>query len=220
VPSVVTFDLFSALTDSRTGGAAVFGTWAVRRSWSATGEQVYDTWDRLNKAVQAATTTWVPYAELAGQALDCTYGELELDGDVATDVAVLLDSQAEWPLWPDAAAGLRRISAGRRVGILSNVDDALVARTRAAALVAPELLLTSERLGVYKPNPAIYKRAREACGGELVHVATSARDVRGSLEAGIDVVRLRRSGHRLDPNGPTPIHEVSDLDELADVLDC
>ena len=94
--SVVTFDLFSALTDSRTGGAEVFDTWAVRRSWSATGEQVYDTWDRLNKAAQAATTCWVPYAELAGQALDCTYGELELDGDVATDVAVLLDSPVSY----------------------------------------------------------------------------------------------------------------------------
>ncbi|MBK5248451.1 MAG: HAD-IA family hydrolase [Actinomycetales bacterium] len=220
MPSVVTFDLFSALTDSRTGGAAVFGTWAARRSWSATGEQVYDTWDRLNKAAQAATTTWVPYAELAEQALDRAYGKLGLDGDVATDVAVLLESQAQWPLWPDAAAGLRRISAGRRVGILSNVDDALVARTRAAAHFAPELVLTSERLGVYKPDPRIYERARDACGGELVHVATSARDVRGSLEAGIDVVRLRRPGHRLDPDGPASTHEVSDLHELADVLGC
>ncbi|QNN53551.1 HAD family hydrolase [Nocardioides mesophilus] len=220
MPSVITFDLFSALTDSRAGGSRVFGAWAASRSWSATGEQVYDTWDRLNKAAQAATTAWVPYAALAEQALDRAYGELELDGDVATDVAVLLESQADWPLWPDVAAGLRRISAGRRVGILSNVDDALVVRTRAAALFAPELLLTSERLGVYKPDPRIYERARDACGGGLVHVATSARDVRGSLEAGIDVVRLRRSGHRLDPDGPTPTHEVSDLDELADVLGC
>jgi 2-haloacid dehalogenase len=220
VPSVITFDLFSALTDSRTGGAAIFGEWASRRSWPVTGERVYDEWDRLNKAAQAGTERWVPYAELAAEALDRAYGELGLDGDVASDAAALLESQADWPLWPDSADGLRRISAGRRVGILSNVDDALVRRTRAFGYFAPELVLTSERLGVYKPDPRIYARARDACGGELIHVATSARDVRGSLEAGIEVVRLRRPGHRLDPAGPTPTHEVDGLDELARLLGC
>lgn len=216
--SVVTFDLFSALTDSRTGGAAVFATLAGRRSWPATGEQIYDVWDRLNKTAQADTVAWLPYADLAEQALGRAYGELGLEGDVATDIAALLESQADWPLWPDAARGLRRISGARRVGILSNVDDALAVRTRAVALVAPELLFTSERLGVYKPDPRVYERARDATGGDLVHVATSARDVRGSLEAGIDVVRLRRPGHHLDPAGPAPTYEVDDLDALAELL--
>jgi len=220
VPSVITFDLFSALTDSRTGGAAVFGNWASQRSWPLMGQKVYDVWDRLNKLAQAHTEGWVPYAVLAAQALDRAYGELDLDGDVGNDVAVLLESQETWPLWPDSARGLRRITAARRVGILSNVDNALAARTRAFAFVAPELVFTSERLGVYKPDPRIYERARDACSGNLVHVATSGRDVRGSLEAGIDVVRLRRIGHRLDPDGPTPTCEVGNLDELADLLAC
>ena len=220
MPSVVTFDLFSALTDSRTGGAAVFGAWASRRSWTATGEQVYDRWDRLNKAAQGEATDWVPYATLAERALDRTYRDLGLDGDVGADIAVLLDSQADWPLWPDVPRGLRRIGAAHRVGILSNVDDELVVRTRAASLFSPELVFTSERLGAYKPDPRIYQRTRDACGDDLVHIATSARDVRGALEAGIDVVHLRRPGHRLQPTGPAPTHAVGDLDELAQVLGC
>jgi 2-haloacid dehalogenase len=51
-----------------------------------------------------------------------------------------------------------------------------------------------------------------------VHVATSGRDVRGALEAGIGVVRLRRPGHTLDPEGPQPEHEAADLRELAALL--
>jgi 2-haloacid dehalogenase len=51
-----------------------------------------------------------------------------------------------------------------------------------------------------------------------VHVATSGRDVRGALEAGIDVIRLRRPGHRLDPDGPQPSREAADLHELASLL--
>lgn len=220
MPAVITFDLFSALTDSRTGGTAVFDSWARRRSWPVPGERVYDVWDRCNKAAQAATTRWVPYAQLATEALQRAYVELGLEGEIDSDVAVLLESQAAWPLWPDSADGLRRIGEAHRVGILSNVDDLLAARTRAFAFVAPELVLTSERLGVYKPDPRIYERARDACLGDLVHVATSARDVRGSLEAGIEVVRLRRPGHWLDEEGPTPSYEVDGLDELADLLGC
>jgi 2-haloacid dehalogenase len=50
-------------------------------------------------------------------------------------------------------------------------------------------------------------------------VATSARDVRGALEAGLDVVRLRRPGHGLDPAGPRPPAEAADLHDLVTALD-
>ena len=77
--------------------------------------------------------------------------------------------------------------------------------------------LTSERLGVYKPHAAIYRRAVDELG-PLVHVATSARDVRGALEAGIPTVRLQRPGHELDADGPRPTHEVTSTVELPGVL--
>lgn len=83
---------------------------------------------------------------------------------------------ADWPLWPDVAGGLPRLARVARVGLLSNVDDALFARTAAAPLVDPEVALTSEQLGVYKPHPEIYLRAKARLG-DLVHVPTSARDV-------------------------------------------
>jgi 2-haloacid dehalogenase len=104
------------------------------------------------------------------------------------------------------------------VGLLSNVDDHLARRTRAAALVAPDLLLTSQRLGAYKPDPAIYLRARDLLGDGFVHVASSARDVRGATEAGIRTVRLVRPGHSLDPDGTAPAVTVHDVAELAGVL--
>jgi FMN phosphatase YigB (HAD superfamily) len=50
-------------------------------------------------------------------------------------------------------------------------------------------------------------------------VATSARDVRGAVEAGLDVVRLRRPGHDLDPAGPRPAAEVDHLHDVVTVLD-
>jgi 2-haloalkanoic acid dehalogenase type II len=214
---VVTFDLFSALVDSRTGGSATFGRLAGDRGWPVTGEQLYDAWDPLNKAAQRDCTTWLPWREPATRALATAYDRLGLRGDPTADIEALATSMADWPLWPDVETGLPRLATTHRVGLLSNVDDELFARTAAAPLVDHQVALTSQRLRAYKPHPEIYLRARDALA-PMVHVATSARDVRGALEAGIPVVRLRRPGHEMDPDGPRPAYEIDTVDDLPRVL--
>jgi 2-haloacid dehalogenase len=216
---LITFDLFSALIDSRLGASAVLDGLAHARGWPVDGGTVHDDWDRRNKASQRDEPQWIPFAEHCRRALADTYRALDLRGAADDDVAVLLRSVGDWPLWPDVVEGLPAIAARHRVGILSNVDDDVFARTRVAALVEDDAVLTSERLRAYKPGPDIYRRARERAGGGLVHVATSARDVRGALEAGIETVRLRRPGHVLDPAGPQPEREAADLAALAVALD-
>jgi 2-haloacid dehalogenase len=215
---LVTFDLFSALIDSRTGGSAAFGQIAAAHGWDVAAEELYDRWDAANKASQRDETEWVPFTEHSRRALAAVYTALTLDGDADADTAVLLGTVGNWPLWPDVEAGLPRVAEKWRVGVLSNVDDVIFARTRVAPLVEDDTVLTSERLKAYKPAREIYQRARERAGGALTHVATSARDVRGALEAGLDVVRLRRPGHDLDPGGPAPEREVASVAELVEVL--
>jgi 2-haloacid dehalogenase len=212
---LITFDLFSALIDSRLGASAVLDGLGHARGWPVDGGTVYDAWDRRNKASQRDEPEWIPFAEHCRRALADTYRALDLAADADADVEVLLRSVGDWPLWPDVAEELPALAAGQRVGVLSNVDDDVFARTRVAGFVADDAVLTSERLRAYKPGREIYLRARERAGGELLHVAASARDVRGALEAGIDVVRLRRPGHVLDPEGPQPAREARDLRELA-----
>ena len=215
---LVTFDLFSALIDSRTGGSAVLGRLAAERDWSVDGERLYDEWDRRNKASQRDEPEWIPFAEHCRRALAAAYADLGLDADGTADAALLNRSVADWPLWPDVAEQLPELGRRYRVGVLSNVDDAILARTAVAALVDDDAVLTSERLRAYKPAADLYLRAKERAGGELTHVATSARDVRGALEAGIAVVRLRRPGHDLDPEGPAPRDEAADVRGVGALL--
>jgi 2-haloacid dehalogenase len=214
----VTFDLFSALIDSRTGGSAAFDRIAAGHGWDVAGRDLYDDWDARNKASQKdlPVDPWVTFTEHSRRALAATYAARGLAADPAEDVDALLASLPDWPLWPDVEAGLAAVARDHRVGILSNVDDELFRRTRAAALADDSAVLTSERLHVYKPHPDIYRRAAEA--GVDVHVPASARDTRGALEAGLAVVRVRRPGHRVDPDGPQPEREVGDLTELPAVL--
>jgi 2-haloacid dehalogenase len=215
---LVTFDLFSALIDSRTGGSAVLGRLAADRGWPVEGERLYDEWDRRNKASQRDEPEWVPFAEHCRRALAGAYADLGLDGDATADARLLNESVGDWPLWPDVASQLPELAEHYRVGVLSNVDDAIFARTSVPPLVDDAAVLTSERLRAYKPAPELYHRALERADGDLTHVATSARDVRGALEAGIRVVRLRRPGHQLDPAGPAPRDEAVDVRGVAALL--
>lgn len=214
---MVTFDLFSALIDSRTGAAAALRQLGGDRQWRPSATEVYDDWDARNKRAQRDRETWTTYESISGAALAETYAALGLDGDAVGDLSRILDTLPDWPLWPDVEANLTVLSRRYRIGLLSNVDDELFRRTRAAPYVDPELAMTSERLGVYKPDPRIYHRAQEALG-PMVHVATSGRDVRGAVEAGIPVVRLRRPGHRIDVEGPRPEFEAGAMDQLEELV--
>lgn len=213
---VVTCDLFSALLDSRSGGTAALT--ALRLDWGRPAADVYDHWDAASKSLQADCASWVPFAELARQALERTYLELGLPGSASRDIQPLLASVADWPLWPDVAQALPALQAVARVGVLSNVDDSLLGQTRAAGLVDLELALTSQQLRAYKPRPELYRAARARLG-PFVHVASSARDVRGALEAGLTVIRLARPGHLLDPAGPVPTCQVVSFSELPTALE-
>ena len=214
---VVTFDLFSALIDSRSGGSRAFEKLVRTHGWPVSGQKVYDAWDPCNKAAQADCSVWEPWRGPARRALADAYALLGVDGDPTEGVERLVRSMPDWPLWPDVPRGLRALAAGWRIGLLSNVDDDLFARTAAASLVDHDVALTSQRLGAYKPHSTIYRRAEQKVG-PFVHVATSARDVRGALEAGIPVVRLRRPGHELDRDGPRPTHEAASTTDLPAVL--
>jgi 2-haloalkanoic acid dehalogenase type II len=216
---LVTFDLFSALLDSRTGASAVFGPMACDRGWSHGGAEVYDDWDQRNKQLQREVRNWRSFRQLSTEALVGTYAAFGLAGDPRHDAAVLLDSVGSWPMWPDVAEGIRSLTGRYDVGILSNVDDLIFARTQVAALVRDEHVLTSERLRAYKPSPAIYRQARRAArGGRHVHIATSARDVGGSVSAGSDVIRLVRPGHDAPADGPAPRYVASSMSDVAELL--
>lgn len=209
---IVTCDVFSALTDSHRGARTLLA--GLHRNWPVDPATVAADWDARTKTLHRTHRAWHSHTELATHALVSTYAELGIPGDARDDAAQLLESMRDWPVWPDVAALDTAAWSGLRVGLLTNCDDDLLAHSRAAALdwVDGERL-TSQALRAYKPARAFYERARERIG-PFVHIAASARDVRGALEAGVPCVRLARPGHALDPDGPMPALTITNANDL------
>ena len=65
---------------------------------------------------------------------------------------------------------------------------------------------------------AFYQRATQKIG-PFTHVASSARDVRGALEAQLPCIRIARPGHLVDPAGPSPTLTINDVAAVATTID-
>lgn len=213
----MTFDVFSALIDSRRGGTVALDTIARRHGWTVDPEELYIDFDARNKALHAQAAGTETFRELACRAMADLQAARDLGGDPGEATDQLLASIPAWPHWPDVPEGVRAVATDHRVALLSNIDDDLLAGTDLGVEIADRV--TSQRARAYKPHRALYDHARALLGRDLVHVAASARDVRGALEAGVMVVRVARPGHRLDPDGPAPAHEIDDLRALSDLLE-
>jgi 2-haloacid dehalogenase len=213
----VTFDVYSALIDSRTGGTMALARYAAEHGeFGVDPEELFVAWDRRNKQLHRLTDDFEPFRVLAHTAMRDVVDQADRPLDAAAVTDHLLASMHRWPPWPDVEDGLRAVAAEHRIGMVSNIDDDLLEATAICPWVTERV--TSQGAQSYKPHAGLYRAAQERFGFDLVHVPASARDTRGALEAGLRVVRVRREGHHLDPDGPRPTYEVDDLRELPAVL--
>jgi FMN phosphatase YigB (HAD superfamily) len=113
----------------------------------------------------------------------------------------------------------RLASAGYRLGILSNVDDDLIAGTLEQLVVSFGLLITAQQIRSYKPAPPHFETARQRIGdARWLHAAQSwFHDVVPARTLGIPVVWINRKHEK--PAGDTrPDRELATMADLADWL--
>ena len=132
----------------------------------------------------------------------------------------LAENMPCWRPFPDTNPALRRLSdAGYRLGILSNVDDDLLAWTRRHLAAFFEIVVTAQKVGSYKPAPAHFTAARSLIGdARWLHAAQSYyHDVAPCRVLGIPVAWINRKGEAA-ADGGSPDHEFRTLGALADWL--
>lgn len=132
----------------------------------------------------------------------------------------LAESLPGWVPFADTNAALERLhGAGYALGILSNVDDDLLAGTRRHLTVAFELLVTAQQVRAYKPARPHFEAARRAIGARRwLHVGQGYfHDMVPARAQGIPQAWINRNGDTPE-DGARVDREFPTLRELADWL--
>ena len=214
---IVTFDCYGTLVDWESGIADAFLRAAVAdgvtvdrasvlAAYASTEPHVEHEHYRIYRDVLAETATRVAHS---------------LGWPLAFERAhFLAASLPDWRPFPDTNPALERLrAAGIRLGILSNTDDDLLARTRRHFTVDFDLIVTAQQVRSYKPAKAHFTAARETIGDERwLHAAESNfHDVVPANALGIETAWINRGGRPMLPGGE-PVREFRDLTGLADWL--
>ena len=109
---------------------------------------------------------------------------------------------------------------GFELGVLSNIDDELLAGTRRHFTVDFDLLVTAQQLRSYKPATPHFEYAVEMCGGDhaaILHIAQSYfHDIQPAVYMGINTIWVNRLSGKVTDNCFSPTLEVIDLDRAVD----
>jgi 2-haloacid dehalogenase/putative hydrolase of the HAD superfamily len=210
----VTFDCYGTLIDWESGIADAFLRTAREDGVTLRREEVLRAYElvepvvererfRLYRDVLTETATRVAHA--LGWALAYERGTF------------LVTAIASWKPFPDTNAALERLrDAGYKLGILSNVDDDLIASTRKHFTVDFDLVITAEQVRSYKPAHGHFLAARQRIGdARWLHAAQSnLHDIVPCNALGIPTAWVNRRGDA----GEAPTYEVRDMAGLADLL--
>jgi 2-haloalkanoic acid dehalogenase type II len=212
---IVTFDCYGTLIDWEAGITAAFRSAAGEDGVSVVDEQVLRAHAEIEPAIQA--TEYRPYRDVLAEVALRTAQQLGW-GLSARRAAFLADSLPAWQPFPDTNAALERLAAeGYKLGILSNIDDDLLADTLRHFSVPFDLLVTAGQVRSYKPAHAHFVTARGRIGERRwLHAARSYfHDVAPAVELGVPVAWVNREG---DPalGEARPDVEVGDLLELVE----
>ena len=207
---IVTFDCYGTLVDWESGIAGAF----LRENPALNARDVLAAYQRLEPQVEheqyrlyrdVLTETAIHVGESLG---------------APTSGAFLAESLPSWTPFADTNAALERLhDAGYELGILSNVDDDLLAATRSQFTVDFNPIITAQQVQSYKPAHAHFVTARERIGARRwLHAAQSNfHDIVPANALGIPNAWINRQGYPQLPGGE-PTHRFPDLASLAGAI--
>jgi 2-haloacid dehalogenase len=224
--SHLTFDCYGTLIDWETGILAALRPVFDRHGVRIGDAEALELYARLEAELERGE--YRRYAEVLRGVMGGFGAELGF-APTASDRKALPLSVREWPPFPDTVDALRRLASRYPLAILSNIDDDMFAASARRLEVPFVEVVTAQQVGSYKPAPAHFEVALERLGvprERILHVAQSLyHDHVPARRMGFASVWINRRS-RVPGAGATPPAqaeadlELSDLESLADALDC
>ena len=211
----VTFDCYGTLIDWQSGIADAFLGAAAKDGMALRRHEVLREYARIEPVVEGERYRLYRdvLTETAWRVANALGWQVSRE-----HAAFLAGSIGDWKPFPDTNAALERLRAsGLTLGILSNVDDELLAATRRHFTVPFDVIVTADQVRSYKPAPGHFRAARESIGSgaRWLHAAQSNfHDIVPANAMGIPTAWVNRRGQRALPGGVPTVAEVRDLSEL------
>lgn len=213
---LITFDCYGTLIDWEQGITDAFRSEAAHQGVEIDAESIIAYYHSHELEIESE---YVSYKEVLAQTAQRVAPKLGIR--ISPDrVGFLAESLPRWQPFQDTNAALERLARHFELGILSNIDDELLAATRRHFTVEFNLIVTAEQVRSYKPAHGHFLEARRRAGEKRwLHAAQSYfHDVVPASQLAVAVAWVNRKGERADARGPRPDFEVSNLTELADLL--
>lgn len=212
---IITFDCYGTLIDWRSGIAAAFERVARADGVTIDSQELLRAYAQIEPVVERERyrTYREVLAETAERIAHALGWRLSYSGFLA-------ESLPSWKPFPDTNPALEHLrQAGIRLGILSNVDDDLIAATGNHFTVDFDVIVTAQQVRAYKPSHAHFLEARKRIGNaSWLHAAQSNfHDIVPANELGIANAWINRRGDSARPGG-TPTHEFRDLKAFAEAI--
>src|SRR5437588_1525105 len=210
---VITFDCYGTLIDWESGIANAFRNAAAADGVTLTREAVLRAYADTEHHVQAQG--YRPYRDILRDTAVRVAAVLGWPLTVER-AGFLAGSLPSWQPFPDTNPALERLAAVSRLGILSNIDDDLLAATREHFTVGFDIIVTAQQVRSYKPGHAHFRTARDLIGtASWLHAAESNfHDIVPTNVLGIDNAWINRQRQKELPGG-TPKYKFDDLAGLA-----
>ena len=204
----LTFDCYGTLIDWEAGIVAALRPVLGPLGAEAPDDELLEAFAAFEGAAEAGP--YLRYREILARAARVIAAGYGLEPDDAA-VAAFGDSVGDWPAFPDSAAALARLHERFRLGVITNCDDDLFARSAARLETTFDWVVTAQSVGSYKPDERNFEVAIERIGlprERILHVAQSLfHDHVPAARLGLTTVWIDRRGGR--PGGATPIAEAS-----------
>ncbi len=214
---VITFDCYGTLIDWESGIIRAFQEEALIDGVALQPSEIVAAYMAEEPGVESERHR--PYREVLAETARRVAARL--GWKMALDRADFLPkSLGDWSPFSDTNAALERLGRRFQLGILSNVDDDLLALTPRHLTARFDLIVTAEQIKSYKPALSHFREAlARTTGKRLLHAAQSYfHDVVPARKLDIPVAWVNRKAELAPVNGPRPTYEARELVALADLL--
>lgn len=220
-PTWLTFDCYGTLIQWDEGLLAAMDTILSAKGGDIDQSAFIAVYDRYEHELEQQKPHR-SFGQVTALALELAMNEFGLPFNTA-DADLLTSSIGRMPPFPEVVETLDKLkTAGFRLAIISNTDDAIIAGNVAQLDGLIDRVITAEQAEAYKPSPQIFRHAWKTLGigmDDLVHICASPHlDLAAARELGFRAIWVDRGTGRKPLSDYHPNEIVPTLDKVPDLF--